>query len=41
MHRGRPKQDLVVSAEDLVTLHRWTSRPQDCEGAGDALSDHS
>src|SRR6266511_3705735 len=27
MRRGRPKQDLVVSAEDLVTLRRWTSRP--------------
>jgi hypothetical protein len=28
MHRGRPKQDPVVSAEDLVTLQRWTSRPK-------------
>jgi transposase len=28
MHRGRPKQDLVVSAEDLLTLRRWTSRPK-------------
>ena len=28
MHRGRPKQDIVVSPEDLVTLKRWTSRPK-------------
>jgi len=28
MHRGRPTQELVITAEDRITLRRWTTRPK-------------
>jgi transposase len=28
MHRGRPTPELVITAEDRLTLQRWTSRPK-------------